>query len=111
MPSANANIFKKIPDQLPVELIECIFKQKNIQIERIVSKGHSTPPGQWYDQDADEWVLLFQGEAIILYEKNRQTFHLNAGDYLLIPAHTRHRVEWTPPDLNTIWLAIHLTPK
>lgn len=104
----NANIFKNIPHQLPEELIECIFKRDDMHIERIISKGHITPPGQWYDQDGDEWVLLLQGEAIILYEKDHQTFHLNTGDYLLIPAHTRHRVEWTPSGLNTIWLATHL---
>jgi cupin 2 domain-containing protein len=102
------NIFKNIPDQLPEELIECIFKQDNIQIERIISKGHSTTKGQWYDQDWDEWVMLLQGEAIIVYQQDHQTFHLVTGDYLLIPAHTRHRVEWTPPELNTIWLAAHL---
>jgi len=108
MNPVNANIFKNIPEQLPEELIECIFRRDNIRIERIISKGHITPAGQWYDQDGDEWVMLIQGEAVILYEKNRQSFHLNAGDYLLIPAHTRHRVEWTPPDLLTIWLAVHL---
>ena len=108
MNPVNSNIFKNIPDQLPEELIECIFKRDNIQIERIISKGHITPAEQWYDQDGDEWVMLLEGEAIILYEKGRQTFHLNAGDYLLIPAHTRHRVEWTTPDLHTIWLVVHL---
>ncbi|MDO9424496.1 MAG: phosphoribosylaminoimidazole carboxylase [Methylobacter sp.] len=102
------NIFKNIPDQLPEELTECIFKQDNISIERIVSKGHITPKGQWYDQDGDEWVMLIQGQATILYEQDNQSLHLIAGDCLLIPAHTRHRVEWTPPDLNTIWLAAHL---
>jgi cupin 2 domain-containing protein len=103
----NTNIFKNIPDQLPEELIECIFKQDNVHIERIISKGHMTPTGQWYDQDWDEWVMLLQGEATLLYENN-QTFHLMAGDYLLIPAYTKHRVEWTAPDINTLWLAIHL---
>jgi cupin 2 domain-containing protein len=108
MNPVNSNISKNIPDQLPEELIECIFKRDNIQIERIISKGHITPAEQWYDQDGDEWVMLIQGQAIILYEKDHQTFHLNAGDYLLIPAHTRHRVEWTTPGLHTIWLAVHL---
>lgn len=108
MNSDNSNIFKNIPDQLPEELMECIFKRNNIQIERIISKGHITPAGQWYDQEWDEWVILLQGQATILYEKDNQSFDLNAGDYLLIPSHARHRVEWTPPGLNTIWLAVHL---
>jgi cupin 2 domain-containing protein len=108
MNPVNSNIFTDIPDQLPEEFIECIFKRDNLQIERIISQGHVTPPGQWYDQDWDEWVLLLQGEAIVVYENGNQRFHLIAGDYLLIPAHTRHRVEWTPPDLQTFWLAVHL---
>ena len=103
-----SNIFNNIPEQLPEELLECLLKRDNIQIERIISKGHITPPGQWYDQEQDEWVLLLQGQALIVYETGPQTFELKTGDYLLIPAHTRHRVEWTHPDLNTIWLAVHL---
>jgi cupin 2 domain-containing protein len=102
------NIFENIPEQLPEELIECVLKRDPVRIERILSRGHITPEGQWYDQDGDEWVLLIQGQATLVYEKDRQTFHLNAGDYLLIPARTRHRVEWTPPDLDTLWLAVHL---
>ncbi|PPK64419.1 cupin 2 domain-containing protein [Methylobacter tundripaludum] len=108
MNPANDNFFKNIPDQLPEELIECLLNRDNVRIERIISKGHITPSGQWYDQDGDEWVMLLQGEAVVLYEKDQQTFHLMSGDYLLIPAHTRHRVEWTPPDIHTIWLAVHL---
>jgi len=104
----NANIFNNIPDQLPEELFECIFKRDDVHVERIISKGHITPAGQWYDQAWDEWVLLLQGQATLLYEKDHQTFQLKAGDYLLIPAHTKHRVEWTPPELHTIWLAVHL---
>ena len=103
-----ADIFADIPEQLPQELFECILKQENVVIERIVSKGHVTPAGQWYDQARDEWVMLLQGQATLLFEKNRQSVSLNPGDYLLIPAHARHRVEWTPPEVNTIWLAVHL---
>ena len=103
-----ANIFSNIPESLPEELFESLFKCDNAHIERIVSKGHITPPGEWLDQDWDEWVIVLQGEAIILYEQDRHSSHLLAGDYLLIPAHSRHRVEWTLPDLHTVWLAVHL---
>ena len=102
------NIFSDIPGQLPEELFECIIKRDNILIERIVSNGHVTPAGQWYDQTRDEWVILLQGQATLLFEKKQRLVKLTSGDYLLIPAHTRHRVEWTLPDFNTIWLAVHL---
>jgi len=104
----STNIFADIPAQLPEELLECVLKKNNIVIERIVSKGHVTPPRQWYDQTEDEWVILLQGQANLLFEKNQRLVKLTPGDYLLIPAHTKHRVEWTLPDFNTIWLAVHL---
>ena len=102
------NIFTDIPVQLPEEIFECILKQDNIVIERIVSNGHVTPAEQWYDQAGDEWVILLQGQATLLFERNRTLVKMNPGDYLLIPAHIRHRIEWTLPDFNTIWLAVHL---
>ena len=107
-PPFSNNIFAQIPEQLPEELFECILKQDNIVIERIVSNGHISPIGQWYDQAKDEWVILLQGKATLLFEKDKNLISLARGDYLLIPAHTRHKVEWTQPDFNTIWLAVHL---
>lgn len=105
-----ANIFSAIPEQLPEELFECLLRQDDVLIERIVSRGHITPEEQWYDQASDEWLIVLQGQAMLRYEKNAALIQLTAGDYLLIPAHTKHRVEWTPPGLNTIWLAIHIKP-
>lgn len=108
MKPLSTNIFADIPEQLSDELFECIIKKDNVLVERIVSNGHVTPAGQWYDQKGDEWVMLLQGQATLLFEKNQQLINLIPGDYLLIPAHTRHRVEWTLPDFNTLWLAVHL---
>jgi cupin 2 domain-containing protein len=104
----STNIYAYIPEQLPEELFECIIKKDNILIERIISNGHVTPAGQWYDQTGDEWVILLQGQATLLFEENQRLVRLTPGDYLLIPAHTRHRVKWTLPNFNTIWLAVHL---
>lgn len=108
MVPACKNMFSNIPEQLPEELIESILDGGRVRIERIVSRGHVTTPGQWYDQEWDEWVLLLQGHATLLYESDREFLSMKAGDYLLIPAHTRHRVEWTQPDEDTIWLAVYL---
>jgi cupin 2 domain-containing protein len=32
---------------------------------------------------------------------------LQPGDYVHIPAHRRHRVEWTEVGQTTVWLALH----
>ena len=108
MKSALCNLLTAIPEHLPVELFESIYQNSSIHIERIISKGHNTANGQWYDQAWDEWILLIQGQATLVFQHNPQPFHMKTGDYLLIPSHTLHRVEWTPPDIITIWLAIHL---
>ncbi len=100
------NIFTNIPKQLPDEIFEDIISTDNLKIERIISKGHTTPISQWYDQDTDEWILVLQGDAIIAFEDSKDV-HLRVGDYLNIPAHTKHRVSWTIPNTETIWLAVH----
>lgn len=101
-----ANIFD-LPSSLPKEeLFESIVSTDQILIERIISTGQSTPSGEWYDQDKDEWVILLQGEAILSYEDGSQV-KLTAGDYIFIPAHQKHRVEYTSSEPNCIWLAVH----
>ncbi|CAA9892831.1 conserved hypothetical protein [Candidatus Methylobacter favarea] len=102
------NIYSRIPEDLPGEMVECLLKRDHISIERIISKGHITTPGQWYDQAWDEWVMVLQGRATLQYENDKHSITLTAGDYWLIPAHARHRVAWTQPDIATLWLVIHL---
>ena len=100
------NIFDLLPVTLDAEVVENIIQTGNIKIERIVSKGHSSSPSEWYDQAMSEWVIVLQGEAIITME-NEEDFHLVSGSFLNIPAHSRHRVKWTTSEVETIWLAIH----
>ena len=101
------NIYSYIPNDQPEELIEVISESRGVRIERIVSRGHRSPEGFWYDQEESEFVLLVSGEAELLFEEDNEAVRLEAGDYLVIPAHKRHRVAWTAPDRETIWLAIH----
>ena len=75
-------------------------------IERIVSAGHSTPEGEWYDQEKDEWVILLQGDAVLRFGNN-ELINLKSGDYIFIKAHNRHRVEYTSSSPQCVWLAIH----
>lgn len=99
-----ANLLCSIPADLPVELVQTIVTSCDTRIERIVSRGHQSPPDFWYDQDQNEWVFLAKGAAIL--EFPNETVHLKAGDYVNIHAHQKHRVAWTTPDEETVWLAI-----
>jgi len=89
------------------ELNETLCQREGLRIERIVSTGQATPEGQWYDQGDDEWVLLVSGAARLLIEGEARERELAAGDWLLLPAHCRHRVTWTSSDPPTVWLAVH----
>jgi cupin 2 domain-containing protein len=101
-----ANLFADIPPNLPTELIQTLAESPNVRIERIISQGHASPPGFWYDQDHNEWVLVLTGEARVTFQDG-SIVELVPGEFLNIPAHTRHRVEWTDPNQSTIWLAVH----
>lgn len=90
------------------ELVETLYQGRGVRIERIVSTGQVTPEGQWYDQDGDEWALVVAGAARLLIEGEERERELAAGDWLLLPAHCRHRVIWTETNPPTVWLAIHL---
>ena len=101
------NVFLGIPDDLPCELFESLIETDRVRIERIVSAGHASTKDFWYDQERNEWVILLRGGAGILFEESDETIVLKPGDWLNIPAHRKHRVEWTDPKEKTIWLAVH----
>ncbi|PKN71751.1 MAG: cupin [Deltaproteobacteria bacterium HGW-Deltaproteobacteria-12] len=99
------NIFSDIPENQKAELIETVLQTSNFRMERIVSQGHCSPEGFWYDQDENEWVILLKGSAGIRFEEKEELIVLHPGDYIQIPRHLKHRVEWT--DEETVWLAVH----
>lgn len=95
-----------VPGDLPEEFIQTLLNARDVRIERIVSRGHSSPEGCWYDEDTHEWVLLVAGAGRLRFEDGH-VLDMTPGSYINIPAHQRHRVEWTDPSQPTIWLAIH----
>ena len=101
------NLFDDIPEALLEEAVDVLAASGEVSIERIVSQGHTTAPGYWYDQDRDEWVMVVRGAARIVFADRPEPVELGPGDHLLIPAHARHRVVWTEPDRDTVWLAVH----
>lgn len=103
------NLFESIPSNLKEEFFEQILTGNSFRMERIISNGHSSQEGQWYDQAQHEWVILLCGSAQLQMESGPQmkVVDLCPGDYLMIPKHCRHRVSWTEKNVQTVWLAIH----
>ena len=101
------NLFADIPENLRDELVETILQTSSFRIERIVSRGQHSPDGFWYDQDEHEWIILLKGSAVLRFEDQSENIIMTPGNYINIEKHRRHRVEWTEPEQETIWLAIH----
>ena len=85
------------------EQFEDLFQTGQVRLERIVSFGHPTPAGEWYDQAETEWVTLLKGASTLVYADGRK-LEMCAGDNLLIPPHEKHRVEAVSED--SVWLAL-----
>jgi cupin 2 domain-containing protein len=99
------NLLTNLQTHLPEELTTVLQEGHGVRIERIVSTGHKSAEGFWFDQSENEWVMVLQGAARL--EFNDRIVEMRVGDWINIPAHEKHRVAWTTPDEPTIWLAVH----
>jgi len=101
------NIFASLPRGAAEEIFSCLLEHKGLRIERIVSRGQLTPPGEWLEQEGLEWVMVLSGAAKLLLSGEKRARLLRRGDYMLIPCGRRHRVTWTDTKKKTVWLAVH----
>ncbi len=102
------NLYAGLPrERRAEEFLETLAEAAGLHIERIVSTGQKSPEDDWYDQRRDEWVALLRGAARLLIEGEAEERTLGPGDWLLLPAHCRHRVSWTSDSEPTLWLAVH----
>lgn len=105
---APANLFADLGASPDAEAFATLLDRRGTRIERIVSTGQCSPPGFWYDAPQVEWVAVLAGRARLRFADEPAPRELAPGDFVLIEPHRRHRVEWTDPDVPTVWLAVHL---
>jgi len=98
------NLFENLPQHLPKELVQTLIQAADVRIERIISHGHASPDGFWYDQGQHEWVIVLKGAARLRFEDG--VIEMKPGDFVNIPACKKHRVDWTTPDEPTVWLGV-----
>jgi cupin 2 domain-containing protein len=103
----SGNLFSNIPHHMGDEVFDTILAFDGCEIKRIISKGHQSPPDYWYDQERNEWVVVLKGAAALKFKNEDNVVEMMPGSYVHIPAHCKHRVEWTDPDVETIWLAMY----
>lgn len=82
------------------EYFTTLFQNYSLKIEAI--RSWLKTPGEVYNQENDEWVILLSGEATLQIAGQRLT--LNAGDYCFIPRQTEHQVLSTSE--NALWLGV-----
>ena len=103
MPPETINLLQDVPDRAAAEQFVPLLQRDGLLLEQIVSHGHASPDGFWYDQPQPEWVALLRGSARLEFDDGERP--LLAGDAVLIPAHCRHRV--AECSLDAVWLALH----
>ena len=101
----HGNLFDPLPDASAGEVFEDLISNPSVRIEQIVSRGQTSPKSGWYDQDEHEWVVVLKGMAELTFEQG-EVVKLRVGDHVTIPAHTKHKVSWTHPECETVWLAV-----
>ena len=101
------NLLGDLPTGAASEQFVELLSRPGLRIERIVSSGQASPPQFWYEQPQGEWLVVLQGEARLAFEGETGPCLLGPGDCIDIAPHRRHRVEWTHPEVPTIWLAVH----
>lgn len=99
-----ANIFDDLPQNLPKEGVQTLIQSADVRIERIISHGHASAPDFWYEQGQAEWVIVLKGAARLQFED--RMVEMRPGDFINIPPHCRHRVDWTTPVEPTVWLGV-----
>lgn len=109
MVALGMNMHASMLDAHKGEMVQTLAAGTNVRIERIVSRGHASPEGFWYDQPDAEWVMVVSGRARLQIADQADEIAMGPGDTLLLPAHCRHRITWTEPDQPTVWLAVFVT--
>jgi len=100
------NLLAPLPDARAAEQFARLLTRPGLRVERIVSLGQASSPDFWYDQAEGEWVLLLAGAATLRFDDEPEARLLRSGDWLDIPPHRRHRIDWTDPATPTVWLAV-----
>ena len=99
------NLFANLFTGVDGESFATLFENRAAKVERIVSHSHGSPEGFWYDQADDEWVIVLSGSATLEFADG-ELAEMNAGDYLTIARHVKHRVARTSSE--TVWLAVYV---
>ena len=88
------NLFDDLPTDSAREQFLTLTQSGRVRIERIVSAGHTTEPGEWYDQPDHEWVMVLRGSARLRFESEPTERIMQAGDFVSNRIRSQAVVSW-----------------
>ena len=91
-------------DQPPV--IETLFENTDIKIDRVTAQGQITPPGEFPNEPSYEFIHLLKGHLVLEYKGQGDKVSLKAGDYAIKTPDQKTRADFTPIDEQTVWLKV-----
>lgn len=109
------NLFENVPEATDGgkadEVIDMIARTDDLVVERIVStNGYASRADDWYDQAESEFCTVLRGAARLLFQdeggERGHVVDMQPGAWVVIPAHVKHKIEWTCPDVPTVWVAV-----
>ena len=103
------NLFANLAERAMREEVAVLAETAGGRIERIVSTGQASRPDFGTIRPRRSGWSFFPGAQAYASKPSPSPRVLAPGDWLEIPAHARHRVEWTDAERPTVWLAVHLT--
>jgi cupin 2 domain-containing protein len=89
---------------------ERLLGEGGLRVDRITSNGYSSPVGEWFDQDCQEWVTVLEGEGVLGFEDGTSVT-MKKGEHLVLAAHRRHRIVRTSLHPPCVWLAVYYDAK
>ncbi|MFO0919698.1 MAG: hypothetical protein U0872_15475 [Planctomycetaceae bacterium] len=98
-------LFSNLPRNLPAEFSVAYRSNSKVFASKqscLTATHH--PPDSGTTKTSTNEALVLTGAAKLQFPDC--VAELKPGDFINIPAHHRHRVEWTLPEELTIWLAV-----
>ena len=87
-------------------VIETLFENKTVKIDRITAFGQITPPGEFPPEPSYEFIHLLKGQLILEYEGEAEKVNLKPGSYAIKTPEQKTRADFTAKDEETVWLKV-----
>ena len=87
-------------------LIETLFENKSVKIDRITVHGQISPPGEFAPEPSYEFIQVLKGQLVLEYKGKSQKVNLKSGDFAIKSPQQRTRADYTAEDEETVYVKV-----